>query len=74
MSSGGSGGSMRSHHRQRIPPLALRSLKAYCSDFSTLSLAMRMQFFARPLNPFASLKTLSQCMLLLLVHAEARYL
>ena len=39
--------------------LVFRSLKAYCRLFSTRSRAMRMQFLARPLNPFASLRTLS---------------
>ena len=33
--------------------LALRSRKAYCSDFSTRSRAIRMQFLARPLKPLA---------------------
>ena len=36
--------------------LVRRSLKAYCSDFSTRSRAILMQFLARPRNPLASLK------------------
>jgi hypothetical protein len=34
----------------------LLSLNAYCKLFSTLSLEILMQFLARPLKPFASLK------------------
>jgi hypothetical protein len=46
---------------------------AYCKAFSTLSLATRMQFFALPLNPFASWRTLSLCMCLRARSVPGRY-
>lgn len=51
---------MRSIQRDRMSRFLLRrSRYEYCSAFSTRSLAIRMQFLARPRNPFANLKILS---------------
>jgi hypothetical protein len=50
---------MRSIQRDRMSLFLLRrSLYEYCSAFSTLSLAILIQFFALPLNPLANLKIL----------------
>lgn len=47
-------------HNARISLFLFRlSLYAYCKPFSTLSLAILMQFFARPLKPLASFRILS---------------
>lgn len=51
---------IRSIQRERISLFLLRrSLYECCRAFSTLSLAILMQFFALPLKPFANLNILS---------------
>lgn len=57
---------IRCIHKERMSRFfCRRSRYAYCKAFSTLSLAIRKQLLLLPRKPFASLKTLSLCILFL---------